>query len=138
MHHFQLPQSGARVERFGSDSRSILPMSELMASLRRAKRAFGKSLKEMRPIRRLTQEKPANRAGISPFTLRSYEQGKRMPRARQMEALCGAPSITEAALAKNYFDSPNPSDALPVHHREGGEPDARGRCGSGHQAADAG
>lgn len=49
----------------------------------------------------------AEKAGLSLFTLRSYEQGKRMPRAKQMEALCEALGITGAALTRHYFGSPN-------------------------------
>lgn len=49
----------------------------------------------------------AEKAGLSLFTLRSYEQGKRMPRAKQMEALCEALGVTGAALMRHYFGSPN-------------------------------
>ena len=49
----------------------------------------------------------AEKAGLSLFTLRSYEQGKRMPRAKQMEALCEALGIIGAALTRHYFGSPN-------------------------------
>lgn len=49
----------------------------------------------------------AEKAGLSLFTLRSYEQGKRMPRAKQMEALCEALGVTSAALTRHYFGSPN-------------------------------
>lgn len=68
---------------------------------------FAAALKEIRLICGLTQEELADRAGISLFTLRSYEQGKRMPRAKQMGALCSALGITDAALARHYFGSPN-------------------------------
>lgn len=47
----------------------------------------------------------AEKADLSLFTLRSYEQGKRMPRAKQMEALCEALSVTSAALMRHYFGS---------------------------------
>ena len=70
-------------------------------------RRFAKTLKEIRLICGLTQEERADRAGISLFTLHSYEQGKRMPRARQMEAPCGVLGITDAALSRHYFSSPN-------------------------------
>ena len=70
-------------------------------------RHFTEALKEIRLICGLTQEELADRAGVSLFTLRSYEQGKRMPRTRQMETLCGALGITDAALARHYFGSPN-------------------------------
>lgn len=68
---------------------------------------FSTALKELRLICGLTQEELADRAGISLFTLRSYEQSKRKPRKKQMEALCDALGITEAALRKHYFGSPN-------------------------------
>lgn len=47
------------------------------------------------------------KAGLNLFTLRSYEQGKRMPRAKQMEALCEALGVIGAALTRHYFGSPN-------------------------------
>lgn len=68
---------------------------------------FASALKDMRRIRGLNQEELAEKAGLSLFTLRSYEQGKRMPRAKQMEALCEALGITSTALARHYFGSPN-------------------------------
>ena len=49
----------------------------------------------------------AEKAGLSLFTLRSYEQGKRMPRTKQMEALCEALGVTSTALTRHYFGSPN-------------------------------
>lgn len=49
----------------------------------------------------------AEKAGLSLFALRSYEQGKRMPRAKQMEALCEALGVTSTALTRHYFGSPN-------------------------------
>lgn len=49
----------------------------------------------------------AEKAGLSLFTLRSYEQGKRMPRAKQMETLCEALGVTLTALTRHYFGSPN-------------------------------
>lgn len=70
-------------------------------------RRFAEALKEIRLICGLTQEELADRAGIGLFTLRSYEQGKRLPRAKQIESLCGALRITDAALARHYFGSPN-------------------------------
>lgn len=68
---------------------------------------FASALKDMRRIRGLNQKELAEKAGLSLFTLRSYEQGKRMPRSRQMEALCEALSVTPTALARHYFGSPN-------------------------------
>lgn len=68
---------------------------------------FAAALKDMRRIRGLNQEELAEKAGLSLFTLRSYEQGKRMPRAKQMEALCEALGVTGAALMRHYFGSPN-------------------------------
>lgn len=68
---------------------------------------FAAALKDMRRIRNLNQEELAEKAGLSLFTLRSYEQGKRMPRAKQMEALCEALGVTSTALARHYFGSPN-------------------------------
>ena len=68
---------------------------------------FAAALKDMRRIRGLNQEELAERAGLSLFTLRSYEQGKRMPRAKQMEALCEALGVTSTALTRHYFGSPN-------------------------------
>lgn len=68
---------------------------------------FAAALKDMRRIRGLNQEELAEKAGLSLFTLRSYEQGKRMPRAKHMEALCEALGITSTALTRHYFGSPN-------------------------------
>ena len=68
---------------------------------------FAAALKDMRRICGLKQEELAERAGLSLFTLRSYEQGKRMPRAKQLEALCEALGVTSTALTKHYFGSPN-------------------------------
>lgn len=49
----------------------------------------------------------AEKADLSLFTLRSYEQGKRMPRAKQIEDLCEALGVTSTALTRHYFSSPN-------------------------------
>lgn len=49
----------------------------------------------------------AEKAGLNLFTLRSCEQGKRMPRAKQMEVLCEALGVTSTALTRHYFGSPN-------------------------------
>lgn len=68
---------------------------------------FAAALKDIRRIRGLNQEELAEKAGLSLFTLRSYEQGKRMPRAKQMEALCEALGVTPTALTRHYFGSPN-------------------------------
>lgn len=68
---------------------------------------FAAALKDMRRIYGFKQEELAERADLSLFTLRSYEQGKRMPRAKQMEALCEALGITSTVLTKHYFGSPN-------------------------------
>lgn len=68
---------------------------------------FAAALKDMRRIRDLNQEELAEKVGMSLFTLRSYEQGKRIPRAKQMEALCEALSVTSTALMRHYFGSPN-------------------------------
>lgn len=53
------------------------------------------------------------KAGLSLFTLRSYEQGKRMSRANRWGPLRGARrhlNSPDAAL----FRKPQPGDALPV------------------------
>ena len=68
---------------------------------------FAAALKDMRRIRSLNQEELAEKAGLSLFTLRSYEQGKRMPRAKQMEALCEVLGVASTALTRHYFGSPN-------------------------------
>lgn len=68
---------------------------------------FAAALKDMRRIHGLNQEELAEKAGLSLFTLRSYEQGKHMPRAKQMEALCEALGVTSTALTRHYFGSPN-------------------------------
>lgn len=68
---------------------------------------FSSALKDMRRIRGLNQEELSEKAGLSLFTLRSYEQGKRMPRAKQMEALCETLDVTSTALTRHYFGSPN-------------------------------
>ncbi len=68
---------------------------------------FAAALKDIRRIYGFKQEELAERADLSLFTLRSYEQGKRMPRAKQMEALCEALSVTSTALTRHYFGSPN-------------------------------
>lgn len=69
--------------------------------------SFAAALKDMRRIRGLNQEEIAEKAGLSLFTPRSYEQGKRIPRAKQMEALCEALGVTLTALSRHYFGSPN-------------------------------
>ena len=48
----------------------------------------------------------AEKAGLSLLTLRSYEQGKRIPRAKQMEALCETLRVTSTALTRHYSDAP--------------------------------
>lgn len=68
---------------------------------------FAYDLKDMRRIRGLNQEEIAEKMSLSLFTLCSYEQGKRMLSAKQMEALCEAPGITSTALKRHYFGSPN-------------------------------
>ena len=73
---------------------------------------FAAALKDARRLGGMTQEELAEKAGISMFTLRSYEQGKRLPRKKQMEAICDALGITECALSRHYFGSPNQA----MHH----------------------
>ncbi len=73
---------------------------------------FAAALKDARRLSGMTQEELAEKAGISMFTLRSYEQGKRLPREKQMEAICDALGITECALSRHYFGSPNQA----MHH----------------------
>ena len=68
---------------------------------------FTAALKDMRRIHGLNQEELAEKAALSLFTLRSYEQGKRMPRAKQMEALCEALDVTSTILTRHYYDNPN-------------------------------
>ena len=68
---------------------------------------FAAALKDMRRICGFKQEELAERADLNLFTLRSYEQGKRIPRAKQMEALCEALGITSTVLTKHYFGSPD-------------------------------
>lgn len=67
---------------------------------------FSAAPKDMCRIRGLNQEELAEKAGSSLFTLRGYEQGKRMPCTKQLEALCEALDITSTALTKHYFGSP--------------------------------
>ena len=62
--------------------------------------------------------------GLSLFTMRSYEYGKRMPCAKQMEALCGVLSVTTAAL-KALFRKPQSIDVLPVRNSGPCQPGAR-------------
>ena len=73
---------------------------------------FANALKDARRLSGMTQEELAEKAGISMFTLRSYEQGKRLPRDKQMKAICDALGITESALSRHYFSSPNQA----MHH----------------------
>lgn len=68
---------------------------------------FASALKDMRRIRGLNQEELAEKAGLSLFTLRSYEQGRRMSRNKQLSAICEALVITSTALTRHYFGSPN-------------------------------
>lgn len=68
---------------------------------------FSDALKDARRFAGLTQEQLADESGISMFTLRSYEQGKRMPRKKQKEALCEALGLSDAGLEFHYFGSPN-------------------------------
>lgn len=67
---------------------------------------FAAILEDMRRIRSLSQEELAEKADLSLFTPRSYGQGKRMPRAKQMEALCEALGVTSMA-PRHYFGNPN-------------------------------
>lgn len=39
--------------------------------------------------------------------MRNYELARRIPRAKQMEALCEALGVTSTALTRHYFGSPN-------------------------------
>lgn len=73
---------------------------------------FAAALKDARRLSGMTQEELAEEADVSMFTLRSYEQGKRLPREKQMEAICDALGITECALSRHYFGSPNQA----MHH----------------------
>lgn len=73
---------------------------------------FAAALKGARRLSGMTQEELSEKAGISMFTLRSYEQGKRLPREKQMKAICEALGITECALNRHYFGSPNQA----MHH----------------------
>ena len=68
---------------------------------------FSEALKDMRRIRNLTQGQLAEQSGISKFTLRSYEQGRRLPREAHKHALCDALEIKPCALDVHYFGSPN-------------------------------
>ncbi len=65
------------------------------------------ALKDARNSAGLTQEQLAEKSGISMFTLRSYEQGKRVPRQKQMEALSEALDLSVAGLDFHYYGSPN-------------------------------
>lgn len=49
----------------------------------------------------------AEKAGLSLLTVRNYELARRIPRAKQMEALCEALGVTLTALTRHYFGSPN-------------------------------
>ena len=73
---------------------------------------FAAALKGARRLSSMTQEELSEKAGISMFTLRSYEQGKRLPREKQMKAICDALGITDCALGRHYFGSPNQA----MHH----------------------
>lgn len=64
-------------------------------------------LKQLRKRHAMTQADLATASGISEFTIRSYEQGKRLPRKKQLTALAEALSVCEPVLVFHYFGSPN-------------------------------
>ncbi len=68
---------------------------------------LAEKLRRLRSLRGLTQKEVAQAVGIDESTVRNYELARRMPRAKQMEALCEALSITASALTRHYFGSPN-------------------------------
>lgn len=63
--------------------------------------------KKLYGIHSLTQDELAKRSGISKFTVRSYKQGKRLPRENQVEALAKDFDINASALLFWFFGGPN-------------------------------
>lgn len=68
---------------------------------------FAAKLKKLRGIHGMTQDALAEASGLSKFTIRSYEQGKRLPREKQLAALAEAFEINDAALSFWFFGDPN-------------------------------
>lgn len=68
---------------------------------------LAEKLRRLRSLRGLTQREVVQAAGIDESTVRNYELARRMPRAKQMEALCEALGVTSTALTRHYFGSPN-------------------------------
>ena len=65
------------------------------------------TLKAIRFEQDLNQVEVADEAQISLSALRSYEQGKRIPKPAQKQALCAALDINESGLNFTYLGSPN-------------------------------
>lgn len=68
---------------------------------------FIAKLKKLRDVHGMTQDDLAKASRLSKFTIRSYEQGKRLPRENQVEALASAFGINASALQFWFFGSPN-------------------------------
>lgn len=68
---------------------------------------LAEKLRRLRSLRGLTQREVAQAAGIDESIVRNYELARRIPRAKQMEALCEALGVTSTALTRHYFGSPN-------------------------------
>lgn len=57
---------------------------------------FGQLLKTLRAARNLTQQKLAERTGLSPATIASYDEGRRMPEAATVDRLAAALGVAPA------------------------------------------
>ncbi|WP_345791501.1 helix-turn-helix transcriptional regulator [Slackia exigua] len=68
---------------------------------------LGETLKDLRKATGLTQGDLAKEAGISMFSVRAYEQGKRVPTDDQRAALAKALNVPDEALTDFGVESPN-------------------------------
>lgn len=68
---------------------------------------FASSLKRERERSGMTQEELAKKSGVSKSAIRSYEQGKRLPREKQLGSIRGVLGLGPASLTHPYLGSPN-------------------------------
>lgn len=85
---------------------------DLTAAQRWESDRFAAALKAEREAKGMTQADLAEASGVSMYTLRSYEQGKRMPREGQLDAIREALGLNGTSLTYRYLGSPNQA----MHH----------------------
>jgi transcriptional regulator with XRE-family HTH domain len=72
---------------------------------------FGKWLREARERRKLTQDGLAERSGIPVSSIRSWEQGQRLPSLTAAASLARALEVTLDELARCDEIAPSPAPA---------------------------